>query len=262
MKQNYGIAFKIWDIVYPVCMYYAAVTIGITVAQFLFGTGNEHYMLCKIIGSLLAIPVVYAEYRHDLMLEGRYGAKPQFTMGKAGNLLLVIGITLCVSVALNNLISMSPLIEMSEEFKNASNALYGSSIGWELLGSALITPVLEELLHRGVVYGRLRRMMGLWSAVILSSLIFAILHFNMIQFIYTFLIGIIFAIFVEKTGHLYPAIIAHMVANALAVFRTESGFLAKTVDGSAGAWIISVTLGVVGLVGILLYSKALMKKES
>lgn len=255
MKQQFGIAYKIWEIVYPVCMYYAAITIGIIFAQFIFGTDNENYMLCKIIGSLVAIPVVYADYKKDLMLTGRYGLKLEFSVQKIRNILAVIGIILCVSVSLNNLISMSPLVQMSEEYQSASDALYGSTIWLELLGSGLITPVLEELLHRGVVYGRLRRNVGLWPAVLVSALIFAVLHFNIVQFVYTFLLGIVLALFVEKSGRLYPAVIAHMAANILAVIRTETGILMGTVDGSAFAWLVSAVLLVVGIVWTCVYCR-------
>lgn len=247
------LANKIWEIAYPVLMYYAAISIGIFVAQLIFGATNESYMLCKIIGSIIAIPVVYADYKRDLMLTGRYGVKTPVTAEQIKQMLAVAGITICLSVALNNIISMSPLVSVSDEYQNASDAFYGSTIWLELLGSALITPFLEELLHRGVVYGRLRRMMGLWPAVLVSALIFAGLHFNIVQFIYAFLLGIVFALFVEKTGRLYPAVIAHMIANAIAVIRTETGFLQGTVDGSVSAWLISVGLCLVGIGGLLIF---------
>lgn len=261
MKQNRGIAWKIWDIVYPVAMYYATISIGIIIAQFIFGADNESYMLCKIIGSLVAIPVVYTEYKRDKMLSGLYGIRPQFSVEKVWNILAVIVITICLSISLNNLISMSPLVQMSEEYQNASDAFYGSNIWLELLGSALITPFLEELLHRGVVYGRLRRMMGLWPAVFLSALIFAALHFNIVQFIYAFLLGIVFALIMEKSGHLYPAVIAHMVANGIAVIRTETGILNGTVDGSMLAWVVSAFLLLAGVIGVCIYSRSLFCKK-
>ncbi len=260
MKRN--VANQIWEIAYPVLMYYATITIGMFVAQMIFGSGIENYMLCKIIGSIVAIPVVYADYKRDLMLTGRYGLKNPITSQHMKQILAVIGITFCLSVALNNMISMSPLVTMSEEYQNANNAFYGSTLVLELIGSALITPFLEELLHRGVVYGRLRRMMGMWPAIIVSAIIFAGLHFNIVQFIYAFLLGIVFAMFVEKTGLLYPAIIAHVVANGIAVIRTETGFLQETVDGSVSAWLISVGICFIGIAGLLSFVGSKKKEEN
>ena len=255
MYNRNNIAVKIWEIAYPVLAYYTAISIGSFIAQMIFGAGNETYMLCKIIGSIVAIPVVFADYKRDLMLTGKYKAEENFTKVDLIHILFVILSTLFISVGLNNVICMSPLVSASQEFQNASDAFYGSTIGLELLGSALITPYLEELLHRGVVYGRLRRMMGLVPSIVLSALIFAGLHFNIVQFIYAFLLGIVFALFVEKSGRLYPAVIAHIAANGLSVIRTETGFLAGTVDGSVGAWTLSIGCICAGLGLLLFYYK-------
>lgn len=242
MNYKFGTAGKIWSIGYPIMMYYVAITVGSFVAQMFLGSGDKTYMLCKMIGSFAAIPVVYTEYKQDLLFLGKFGIKESMNKKKWIALGWVLLITLLLSVSLNNIISMSPLITLSKEYQTASNAFYGSNIWVEMIGSALVTPFLEELLHRGVVYGRLRRMMGMRQSVLLSAFLFAGLHFNIVQFIYAFLMGMVFALFVEKTGKLYPAILAHITANALAVIRTETGFLAKTVDGSAFAWIISLVL--------------------
>lgn len=255
MNKQFGFASKAWEIIYPVARYYAAITIGIFLAQLLFGTSNESYMLCKIIGSLVALPIVYMDYKSDLSRVGRFGKKVPISMSTFMNVLAVIGITICISVSLNNIISMSPLMTVSTEYEKASNAFYGSTIWLELIGSALITPLLEELLHRGVVYGRLRRMMPMWPAVFLSALVFAALHFNIVQFIYAFLLGIVLALFVERTGYIYPAVIAHVVANGIAVIRTETGFLNGTVDGSGFAWGISIILLLIGLGILIVYMK-------
>lgn len=251
MKREVNLANRIWEIAYPVLMYYAAISIGTFVAQMVFGATTESYMLCKIIGSLVAIPVVYADYKRDLIMTGQFGLKKPMESQLIKQVIAIIGITICLSISLNNIISMSPLVSMSQEYQNASDAFYGSSIGLELLGSALITPFLEELLHRGVVYGRLRRRMNTWQAVIISALVFAALHFNVVQFIYAFLLGVVFALFVEKTGRLFPAVLAHVVANTIAVIRTETGFLIGTVDGSVSAWLVSAGLCLVG-VGVLI----------
>lgn len=255
MYRKYGVAGKIWEIAYPVLMYYATLSIGSFVAQMILGGGMETYMLCKIIGSLVTIPVVYADYKRDLMLTGRYGTKIVFAKGQLVELAFVVVSTIFLSVGLNNIICMSPLVAMSQEYQNASDAFYSSTLGIELLGSALITPFLEELLHRGVVYGRLRRMVGIVPSVFISALIFAGLHFNVVQFVYAFLFGVIFALFVEKSGYLYVSIIAHVVANGIAVVRTETGFLADTMDGSISSWFISIGCLLVGIGCFIYYCK-------
>lgn len=261
MKKGINLANQIWEIAYPVLMYYVAISIGNYIAQMVLGTGVEHYMTCKIIGSIVAIPVVFADYKKDCVMTGQFGIRTPFTVELAKQMLALVGITICLSIGLNNVISMSPLVQMSEEYQNASDAFYGSTFAVELLGSALVTPLLEELLHRGVVFGRLRRRMGMWPAVLVSALIFAALHFNMVQFIYAFLLGIVFALFVEKTGKLSSAVVAHVVANGIAVIRTETGFLQSTVDKSVSAWLISVSLCFIGLAIFIVFMKTKREEE-
>ena len=43
LNNRFGIAYKIWDIVYPLLLYYAAVTVGGVCGQYIFGTAPEKY---------------------------------------------------------------------------------------------------------------------------------------------------------------------------------------------------------------------------
>ena len=255
MNQNNGIAFKIWEVIYPVGMYYVAMTMGSFVAQIIFGAGIETYMLCKIIGSLVAILVVWSFYKQDLIFEGTYRLKQDFDKKFRKNVLFIAGISASMSIALNNIICMSPLVTMSEAYEQANEAFYGSTIGIELLGVGLITPFLEELLHRGVVYKRLRNKISVRGAIFVSAFIFASLHFNIVQFTYAFLLGIVLAIFMEKTNRLYAPVLAHVVANTIAVFRTETGILSTTIDGSILSWFIAGGLLLVGIGSLVVFLK-------
>ena len=113
-----------------------------------------------------------------------------------------------------------------------------------------MTPILEELVFRGILFTRLKIMLPKIPAIVVSALIFAAVHFNIVQFIYAFLLGIVLAILMDQADHVYPAIIGHITANLIAVLRTETGILEQTMDKSVFAWVISVVLLVVG-VGVL-----------
>ena len=128
----------------------------------------------------------------------------------------------------------------------------------ELISSALMTPILEELVFRGIIFGRLKTMLPQIPAIVVSALIFAAVHLNIVQFIYAFLLGLVLAILMDRADHVYPAIIGHVTANLIAVLRTETGILAKTMDKSVFAWVISVLLMGIGVTVFVLY----LKKES
>ena len=81
------------------------------------------------------------------------------------------------------------------------------------------------------------------------------MHFNIVQFIYAFLLGIVLAILMDQADQVYPAIIGHITANLIAVLRTEAGILEQTMDKSVFAWVISVGLLVVGVGALIIFVK-------
>jgi membrane protease YdiL (CAAX protease family) len=81
---------------------------------------------------------------------------------------------------------------------------------------AILPAIFEELFIRKGVYGIIRDK-GVIFASIVSAVIFATIHMNFSQFIFAFLIGILFAIVREKTGKLYPTMILHLLNNGFAV---------------------------------------------
>ncbi len=83
---------------------------------------------------------------------------------------------------------------------------------------AILPAIFEELFIRKGVFGILRGK-GPIFACIVSALIFATIHMNISQFIFAFLVGILFGIVREKTGKLYPTMILHFVNNGFAVIQ-------------------------------------------
>jgi hypothetical protein len=174
---------KTWDIVYPLLFYYAVMLITMTIAQWIFGSGNEQYVLCRLISTVVTIPFVLPFYRTDQALAGKAPEQFRFSRELAQNAVCTVAVVACISIALNNLISMTPLVEISTGYQEANAGFYGSTLVLELISSALLTPVLEELVFRGIIFSRLRRDLPQLPAILLSSLIFAIVHWNIVQFL-------------------------------------------------------------------------------
>ena len=82
-----------------------------------------------------------------------------------------------------------------------------------VLGTALLVPVVEEAFFRGYLLARLDT--GRWqmrlSAVIISSLAFALLHGRILE---AGVAGVIFALVMLRRGRLGDAVLAHATANA------------------------------------------------
>lgn len=82
----------------------------------------------------------------------------------------------------------------------------------------VVGPLVEEVFFRGLLYGLLRKKLGVWKAVFISSALFGVAHgFGPIGLVAA-LGGVGFALVYENTGSLAPAVVAHMLGNLLPVF--------------------------------------------
>lgn len=78
----------------------------------------------------------------------------------------------------------------------------------------LVAPVVEELFFRGLLLGALRRRWGTGVAVVGSSLVFGVTHFQPLQFVALTAAGLMFAGAAVRTGRLAAAIAVHAGFNA------------------------------------------------
>lgn len=82
---------------------------------------------------------------------------------------------------------------------------------------AVAAPLVEEIFFRGLVLRSLERRMGTALAVVASSLIFGLTHFQLLELPALFLFGVVAALLVLRTGRLGTAMCAHFAFNGLAV---------------------------------------------
>ena len=80
----------------------------------------------------------------------------------------------------------------------------------------IAAPVVEELVFRGAIMQSLRRF-GDTFALFVSSLLFGLVHGNLVQAPMAFVTGLAIGYFVLRTGSLRAGMAIHFVNNALAV---------------------------------------------
>lgn len=80
----------------------------------------------------------------------------------------------------------------------------------------IITPLFEEMIYRGFVFKGLMRSFGFIPALLVSSLIFALVHGQLNVMVDTFLLGLALGYVYHRTGQLWASISLHMIKNAIA----------------------------------------------
>ena len=77
----------------------------------------------------------------------------------------------------------------------------------------ILGPMSEELVCRGIIYHGYKRTGTMMQAMLLSSMIFALMHMNFNQAAYAFVIGIAMVLLVEATGSIWSSILIHVTFN-------------------------------------------------
>jgi hypothetical protein len=83
----------------------------------------------------------------------------------------------------------------------------------------LLAPIAEELFFRGFLFAGLRSRWSLWPAAITSGLIFGLVHAptGLTTTVPLAALGFALCWLYDRTGSLWPCVIAHMINNGLAL---------------------------------------------
>ena len=117
-------------------------------------------------------------------------------------------------VALLNLVSM---LFVENAVVGTAAGLYNHGFIVSMLVMAVCPAIGEEFLMRGVVY-RSYQKKSPKLALVLSAVIFGLLHMNFNQMSYAFVMGLLFAILIRITDNLSVTIVLHLLFNCYNVF--------------------------------------------
>ncbi len=152
---------------------------------------------------------------------------------------------------------VSLFLEESTALKQTSELLRTMGSDGFLIPLALLIggmpAICEELLFRGYLQNRLTRRLPPITGIVIASAVFAIFHMDPVHIVAVFPIGLWMGWLSFRSGSLYPAMIAHLVNNVLAVT-----VVVLNPQESAGAFALPAMFaslfmlgaGVLGLAGV------------
>ena len=82
----------------------------------------------------------------------------------------------------------------------------------------VLAPVAEELIFRGYLYGKLKKYVPIWVAMIMTSIVFGAVHGAWNLAIDTFALSVIMCLLREITGNIWSSILLHMIKNGIAYY--------------------------------------------
>lgn len=84
--------------------------------------------------------------------------------------------------------------------------------------ACLLTPIGEELLFRGYILKGLQNKHGTVVALLISTVLFAVSHVNIVSVIHAFIMGIVFGSLYIKRGSVFSCMLAHVIYNCMAMY--------------------------------------------
>lgn len=124
--------------------------------------------------------------------------------------------TICVMPVMTFVNAVSMLFVENSTTGMMSQVTTQNSWLFSMVLIALIPCVFEESVYRGLFYQEYRKVAPL-KGMLLSAFLFGIMHGNLNQFSYAFLMGIIFALVIEATDSILASMIMHFIINGFSV---------------------------------------------
>ena len=108
--------------------------------------------------------------------------------------------------------------------ENIIDGLINSNLDFYVIGAAIcvFAPIIEEVVFRGYIYNKFKTNYSKIRSSILTSIIFAGIHFQFEVFSAMFVLSLIIHWVYEKSNGISGAIIFHMLNNTLTFFIVQS----------------------------------------
>lgn len=176
--------------------------------------------LASIVASQLVVigfvPLVFA-----LLLTSQPGETLSIRLPKwlpAGVGLLLVVTLHPVILQLSQVIQQ--LFPVPDEISRAMQQLFqGKTLSAKLVVLALVPAVCEEIAFRGFILKGLLQKHSPWAAILISSVLFGVMHMISAQMLVASMLGIVLGLLVTRTGSLFPGIVFHAMHNGLMVYR-------------------------------------------
>lgn len=201
----------------------------------------EQTMLVSAISCVLSFPVILPMYflkkRNNLPLLSRKIEKV--------DKITAVCFAQCASIAISFIGTLVfYLISFNDPtYTQIEAAINSAPFYLQIIAVVVLGPICEEIVFRGLAMNKLMESFSYKTAIIVSSLFFALLHGNLTQGILTFFMGVALGYIYVKTGSLITCIAAHMINNCLAV--VEMYFEMNAVLAEAVSFVILLVPAVV-----------------
>lgn len=217
-----GIVLVLWTIGAQLFVVLPAVILGIVDEN-----SGPTMLLLVVVSQVLGLGggLGYLAARERLSWRLLGPRRPSGTLAAYGIVVGIGGFFLVNAIILLVTVLTGP-VEAPEQQLLTDVTAGGASTLLAIVAAVVMAPILEEVAFRGVLFQALTRRVGMWPAAILSGLIFAAVHVEVTQPLYSFgllALGVGLAWSLHRFGSLVVPIVGHAMFNAISVGLTLLG---------------------------------------
>lgn len=213
-SKRVGVAFLLQILVYFLLI------IGVTVYYMVEPAGKEIGIVENLIlaQSVNIVPLALVmligrrKYRDERIFRDILG----FRRIKVSTALMTVLYTFLL-MPLTTLANAISMIFVDNTVANLAGDILNVPFVFMFLVMALFGPFCEEVVFRGAFFRGFRRTGNIFGAVVLSGILFALMHMNLNQAAYALLLGIMMALLAEAAGSTWAPFIVHVIFNGQSV---------------------------------------------
>ena len=204
---------------------------------------------CALLNNLATVMVLFALHIFDWR-QSFHITSVDWRSGIIGIVAAAFGVaSLDIAVEMTNLPDI-----MQDTFISMSSTIEG------VICIAVIAPLAEEIVFRECLLGHMLRCgTNKWVAIITSSVIFGIIHFNPIQILFATAMGIILAIIYYKSRNIVLTSIIHILNNGAAVLQMRLLGNDAFQPFSLTEWLGGVTVSVLYAIAAMLLCVVMLR---
>lgn len=175
---------------------------------------NSSDMIVSVLYSqfILVLPTVIYVIAKKISIQELF----RFNKIKVGTIFLTILFAYLIMPLMQEINLISMLFAKNEISSKMYNIAESKPFIISLLSVAAVPAILEESVYRGCFFNVYSKKSPI-KAILLSAFLFGIMHLNLNQFSYAFVMGIIFCLLIEGTKSIITSMIIHFVINGTSV---------------------------------------------
>jgi len=224
----------------------------------------------KIIGkyglvvTLISVIVCFPFFVHFIKKDRKYyQEKENLNIFKLNKEILFFAflIGIFASMGISKLVTLFPIDNILGSYQKVQTSFSENTLPLQIIVLVIAGPILEELLFRGIIFYRIKKYTDAITGAYISSIIFGIYHFNLVQGLYGAMLGILLSFVYEKQKSILAPIILHIGANLAALLMLKIDL--STVINNNLVLKIPIMLAEIGILIIIIYkTQKLSEREA